>query len=96
MDRTTLHLDLDTLYVSVEPLIDSRLEHSPHLVGGISDRGVVDACSYETRTFGVCPGMPMNMEGAMSRSCRDPRQCGHLQQVFRYGHRGDQGEGACL
>ncbi|WP_224487728.1 DNA polymerase IV [Robertkochia flava] len=61
MDRTILHLDLDTFYVSVERLIDSRLKKRPLLVGGTSDRGVVAACSYETRAFGVHSGMPMKM-----------------------------------
>ncbi|QLE02647.1 DNA polymerase IV [Galbibacter sp. BG1] len=61
MNRTILHLDLDTFFVSVERLQDSRLRNRPLLVGGISDRGVVAACSYETRTFGVHSGMPMKM-----------------------------------
>ncbi len=61
MDKTILHLDLDTFFVSVERLLDSRLQHKPILVGGISDRGVVAACSYETRGFGIHSGMPMKM-----------------------------------
>ncbi|MDY8138314.1 DNA polymerase IV [Aquimarina sp. 2201CG5-10] len=61
MLRAILHLDLDTFYVSVERLIDSSLKNKPLLVGGISDRGVVAACSYETRTFGVHSGMPMKI-----------------------------------
>ncbi len=61
MDKTILHLDLDTFFVSVERLQDSRLKHLPLLVGGTSDRGVVAACSYETRGFGVHSGMPMKM-----------------------------------
>ena len=61
MNRTILHLDLDTFFVSVERLIDSRLKHRPLLVGGTSDRGVVAACSYETRAFGVHSGMHMKM-----------------------------------
>lgn len=61
MERTILHLDLDTFFVSVERLIDSKLEEKPILVGGVGDRGVVSACSYETRPFGVHSGMPMRM-----------------------------------
>ncbi len=61
MNKTILHLDLDTFYVSVERLIDRALQNRPLLVGGTSDRGVVAACSYETRSFGVHSGMPMKM-----------------------------------
>ena len=61
MSKTILHLDLDTFFVSVERLLDSRLQNKPILVGGLSDRGVVAACSYETRAFGVHSGMPMKM-----------------------------------
>jgi DNA polymerase-4 len=61
VSKTILHLDLDTFYVSVERLINSELKHRPLLVGGTSDRGVVAACSYETRGFGIHSGMPMKM-----------------------------------
>lgn len=61
MEKTILHLDLDTFYVSVERIINTELMHKPLLVGGTSDRGVVAACSYETRGFGVHSGMPMKM-----------------------------------
>ncbi len=61
MQKTILHLDLDTFFVSVERRLDSRLRNKPILVGGLSDRGVVAACSYETRGFGVHSGMPMKM-----------------------------------
>ena len=61
MNRSILHLDLDSFFVSVERLINSELKKRPLLVGGISDRGVVAACSYETRAFGVYSGMPMKL-----------------------------------
>ncbi len=61
MTKTVLHLDLDTFYVSVERLLDTRLLQRPLLVGGISDRGVVAACSYETRAYGVHSGMAMKL-----------------------------------
>jgi DNA polymerase-4 len=59
--KNILHLDLDTFFVSCERLIDTRLQNRPLLVGGTGDRGVVAACSYETRTFGVQSGMPMKV-----------------------------------
>ena len=68
MNRTILHLDLDTFFVSVERLLDSRLRDRPLLVGGLSDRGVVAACSYETRPFGIHSGMPMKLAREL---CKD-------------------------
>jgi len=61
MSKTILHIDLDTFYVSVERLLNRELQNRPLLVGGTGDRGVVAACSYETRGFGVHSGMPMKM-----------------------------------
>ena len=56
-----VHFDLDTFFVSVERLHHSELNGKPVLIGGVSDRGVVASCSYETRRFGVHSGMPMRM-----------------------------------
>ncbi|WP_425238016.1 DNA polymerase Y family protein [Ulvibacterium sp.] len=61
MNKTILHLDLDTFFVSVERLLNRELRNKPLLVGGITDRGVVAACSYETRGYGIHSGMPMKM-----------------------------------
>jgi len=61
VNKSILHLDLDTFFVSVERLLDSKLNKKPVLVGGTGDRGVVAACSYETRRFGVHSGMAMKM-----------------------------------
>ena len=61
MNRSILHMDLDTFFVSVERLMDSRLNERPIIIGGTGDRGVVAACSYETRKFGVHSAMPMKM-----------------------------------
>jgi DNA polymerase-4 len=60
-NRTIVHLDLDTFFVSVERLVNSKLNGIPVIIGGMSDRGVVAACSYESRRFGVHSAMPMQM-----------------------------------
>jgi DNA polymerase-4 len=59
MDRNIVHLDLDAFFVAVERKKDSRLNGKPLIIGGSSRRGVVAACSYETRQFGVHSAMPM-------------------------------------
>ncbi|MBI1267507.1 MAG: DNA polymerase IV [Cryomorphaceae bacterium] len=60
-ERSIMHMDLDTFFVSVERLQDSRLNNKPILIGGTTDRGVVASCSYEARRFGIHAGMPMKM-----------------------------------
>ncbi len=61
MERTVLHLDLDTFFVSVERLINPALERRPVIVGGMGERGVVSTCSYEARRFGVHSAQPMRL-----------------------------------
>lgn len=59
--RAILHMDLDSFFVSVECLKNDSLRGRPLIVGGYSSRGVVAACSYEARAFGVHSAMPMKM-----------------------------------
>lgn len=61
MNRSVVHMDLDSFFVSVERLNDSSLNNKPVLIGGTSDRGVVASCSYEARKYGVHSAMPMKM-----------------------------------
>lgn len=60
-DKKIVHFDLDSFFVSVERLHNSKLAEKPVLVGGTGSRGVVASCSYEARRFGVHSGMPMRM-----------------------------------
>ncbi|HEX8269593.1 MAG TPA: DNA polymerase IV [Flavobacterium sp.] len=60
MTRAIVHMDLDTFFVSCARLQNSKLEGIPLIVGG-GERGVVAACSYEARYFGVRSAMPIRM-----------------------------------
>jgi DNA polymerase IV len=55
--RIIAHFDLDAFFVSVEELNNPALRGKPIIVGG-RDRGVVAACNYEARKFGVHSAMP--------------------------------------
>ena len=57
--RSIIHCDMDAFYAAVEQLDHPEFRGRPVIVGGDLRRGVVSACSYEARHFGIHSAQPM-------------------------------------
>jgi DNA polymerase-4 len=93
--RAIIHVDMDAFYASVEQLDHPEYRSKPVIVGADpkdgTGRGVVAACSYEARKFGVRSALPISRawklcpEGVYvrPRMKRYIEVSGQVMEVFR-------------
>jgi DNA polymerase IV len=61
METVIFHVDMDAFYAAVEQSDTPDLRGTPVIIGARpGSRGVVSACSYEAREFGVRSAMPIS------------------------------------
>lgn len=76
---------MDAFFVSVERILDPSLEGKPVIVGGDPHgRGVVAACSYEARKFGLHSAMPIR--NAFRLCPNGVYLNGHYKEYVRYSN----------
>ena len=79
--RKIIHVDMDAFFASVEQRDQSQYRGKPLIVGGKPhERGVVAACSYEARQFGIHSAMPCS---TAYRLCPDAIFVPHRFDVYR-------------
>jgi DNA polymerase IV len=87
--RAIIHLDMDAFYASVEQLDHPAYRGKPVVVGadpkGGAGRGVVAACSYEARRFGIRSALPI---GRAYRLC--PAAIFVRPRIQRYSEMSDR------
>jgi DNA polymerase-4 len=93
--RRILHVDMDAFYASVEQRDRPELRGRPVIVGadprGGHGRGVVAACSYEARRFGVHSALPISQAWKRCRHGvylrprfeRYSQVSGQIMEIFR-------------
>jgi len=95
MNRAIIHLDMDAFFASIEQLDHPAYRGKPVVVGadpqGGRGRGVVAACSYEARPFGIRSALPISRAYRLCRTAiyvrpRHERYAEVSQQIFAILH----------